>query len=101
MKSLNLIPQFTRTEKFFKRYATAFSVLVLYISLFGGMVIENRPSILDKLSKNQYFKLFTLIAIAFTATRDIEISVISALVFIVLIHLLRTDEERASATGVI
>lgn len=101
MRSLNLIPQFTRTEKFFKRYATAFSVLVLYMSLFGGIVIENKPSVLDRLSKNQYFKLLTLVGIAFTATRDIEISVIAALVFIVMIHVLRTDEERANATGVI
>ena len=91
---LQIVPGFTRLEKFFKRYGIAFTLLVMYQGLFGGLSLSNKPAILESLSSQLWFKLFTLFCIAFTATRDIETSLISVALFIALIHLLRSPKER-------
>ena len=97
MKGLNIVPFFTKTELFFTKYSTAFTLLVMYQGLFGGIAISNKPKILEELAKNKIFKIFTLLCIAFTATRDVEISIIATILFLVLLHLMRTDEERKKA----
>ena len=91
---LQIIPGFTKIETYFKKYGILFTILVMYQGLFGGLSLSNRPGILDKLSTNIWFKFFTLFCIAFSATRDIETSLISLLLFIALLHILRSPEER-------
>ena len=91
---LQIVPGFTRIEKFFKTYGIFFTLIVMYQGLFGGLSISKKPKILTQLSQNLAFKLFTLFCVAFSATQDIETSLISVCLFIVLMHLLRSPEER-------
>ena len=91
---LQIVPGFTRLEKFFKQYGIAFTLLVMYQGLFGGLSLSAKPALLESLSGQLWFKIFTLFCIAFTATKDIETSLISVVLFIGIIHLLRTPKER-------
>ena len=95
---LQIVPGFTKLEKFFKKYGIAFTLLVMYQGLFGGLSLSNKPKILSTLSSELWFKLFTMFCIAFSATQDIETSLISIALFIVLLHLLRNPEERANVS---
>lgn len=90
----NFIPYGVRIEKTFMRYGIVFSLLVMYQGLFGGMAISQTPSVLEKLRENQIFKIITLTAIGFTATKDIETSLVASVLFIIILYLLRTPEER-------
>ena len=91
---MKLLPAFTNMEKVVKKYAIVFTVIVMYQGLFGGMSLSTKPKAIEMLKNNIFFKYFTLFCIAFTATKDIEISLISLCVFVILINVLRTDEER-------
>ena len=91
---MRFIPGSNKVEKFFARYGIAFTLVVMYQGLFGGMSLKNPPKKIKKLSDNFIFKLITLFAIAFSATRDVEISLLSVIMFLGIIHLLRTPEER-------
>jgi|ETNvirnome_6_100_1030635.scaffolds.fasta_scaffold00364_8 hypothetical protein len=91
---MNIVPGFSSIEKFIKRYTIVFSLIVIYQGLFGGMSLKDQPSRLKKISKNVAFKIFTMSCIAFTATQDIEISLISVVLFITLLYLVRTPAER-------
>ena len=91
---LEIIPGFTKIENFFKKYGIAFTLLVMYQGLFGGLSLSNKPSILEKLSSEIWFKLLTMFCIAFSATRDIETSLISIVLFIIILHILRSPKER-------
>jgi hypothetical protein len=91
---MNVVPGFSSAEKFIKRYTVVFSLIVMYQGLFGGMSLKDQPSRLKKMSNNVAFKIFTLSCIAFTATQDIEISLISVVLFITLLYLVKTPAER-------
>ena len=91
---LQIIPGFTKVEGIFKKYGVAFTLLVMYQGLFGGLSLSNKPKVLTKLSYNLWFKLFTMFCIAFSATKDIETSLISICLFIALLHILRSPKER-------
>ena len=91
---MNIVPVFSSVEKFIKRYTVVFSLIVMYQGLFGGMSLKYQPSRLKKMSKNVAFKILTMTCIAFTATQDIEISLMSVLLFITLLYLIKTPAER-------
>ena len=91
---VNYVKPFTYTEKALKKYSIIFTLIVMYQGLFGGMSLKNKPQRLEKLGANIYFKYFTLFCIAFTATQDIEISLLSIVVFVMLFNAVRTTEER-------
>ena len=91
---VNYIKPFTYAENALKKYSVIFTLIVMYQGLFGGMSLKNKPIRLEKLKINIYFKYFTLFCIAFTATKDIEISLLSIVVFIILFNFIRTKEER-------
>jgi uncharacterized membrane protein YhaH (DUF805 family) len=71
-----------------------FSMIVLLSALFGSLGIVETPERLRNLSKQWWFRLFTLLTIAYTATRQIEVSVISIVMLLLFLYLLRTPEER-------
>lgn len=91
---VSAIPLFTNTEKIIKRYSILFTLIVMYQGLFGGMSLSHKPKVLEDMKTNIVFKYATLLCIAFSATKDIEISMLSLLVFILVLNLLRTPEER-------
>lgn len=92
------LPFTNNIESFIKKYGVIFTIVVMYQGLFGGLAISNEPSVLKKLNKNILFKLFTLFAVGFTATRDIETTLIGMVLFIIILHLLRTPEEKNKIT---
>lgn len=91
---VNVVPLFTNTEKLIKKYSILFTLIVMYQGLFGGMSMSHKPKVLDNLKDNLYFKYITLFCIAFSATKDIEISLLSVLAFVAVINIVRTPEER-------
>ena len=99
-----LVPNFlghygSSVESISKRYGLVFSLIVLYQGLFGGISLSQKPAQLVSLSQNPYFKFLTMTAIAFTATKDLETAIIASLMFLLLLHLLRTPEERKQNNG--
>ena len=94
MKNINFVPGFSSVEKTVKKYGILFSLIVMYQGLFGGMSLKDQPERLESLRENVAFKIFTLTCIAFTATQDIEISLLSVMLFITLLYLVKTPEER-------
>ena len=91
---VNAIPLFTNTEKMIKRYSILFTLIVMYQGLFGGMSMSHKPKVLEDMKSNTVFKYITLLCIAFSATKDIEISLLSVIAFVLVLNLLRTPEER-------
>jgi hypothetical protein len=98
---LDLIPGAKKVETFITTYSIVFSLLVMYQALFGGFALKNPPKRLVKLMEHDITKILTLTAIAFTATKDIEISLISVMCFLLIIYFSRTPEERKKAKGII
>lgn len=84
----------SHVESFFKANRVLFTLLVFYQGLFSGNAIHI-PDRLKKNFDNRYFRFLSLLAISFTATRDIEIAIISTLIFLTIIYLIKTPEERA------
>ena len=81
-----------------KKLATplAFSMIVLFQGLAAGNAIK-LPSMLtdkDEILESPIARFLYITAIAFTATQKIEWAVMSSAAFLVLMHLLRDDDER-------
>lgn len=91
---MNIVTGFTSAEKVIKKYGVLFSLIVMYQGLFGSMSLKDQPKRLKTLQNNVIFKLVTLLCIAFTATQDIEISIVSVFLFIMLLYIIKTPEER-------
>lgn len=91
---MRFIPGSNKVENFFKKYVVAFTLVAMYQGIFGGMTMKNPPEKLKNLSEKTWFKLITLFSIAFSITRDIEVSIVSVPLFLAIIWTLRTPEER-------
>lgn len=99
-KILNQVPKINRA---FGSYSNAIeksiklpiilTLIVLYQGLFSGNAI-NVPNNLKTMFNYQAFRFVSLVAIALTATGDIEYSLISVLLFLTVIYLLKTPKER-------
>ena len=73
---------------------TIFTLIVLFQGCFGGMGILETPEILTKLSENPFVRFFFLTAIAYTATADLEVALVVTIIFFIILHLLRSKDER-------
>lgn len=71
-----------------------FTLIVLFQGNFGGMGVSQTPAILERLAANWITRAIFCIAIAYTATSDLETAIFSTLLFYVILHFLRTKEER-------
>ena len=96
---MKFLPFSDNIESFMKRYGVIFTLVVIYQGLFGGMSLSSPPERLEKLSDNVYFKLATMFAIAFTATKDVEIALVSIALFVVAMNLLKTPEEKKASSN--
>lgn len=94
---MNFIPFSTNIENFVNKFTLIFTIMVVYSGVFGHIGIPNPPKKLQKLSESVYFKLFTLFIIAFTATKDVEIALLSTVSFVVVMNLLKTPEEKRAS----
>jgi len=95
MKMLSgfLGPLSNQTEKTIMSQPILFTLIILYQGLFSGNAIRI-PENLRILFNNKIFKFISLMAIAFSATRDIEYALISTTLFLTVIYLIKTPEER-------
>ena len=91
---MKFIPGSNAVEGFFNKYAVAFTLVVMYQGIFAGASTVEVPERLRLISNNAFFRVFTLFAIAFTATKDVEVSVLSVVLFIAMINIIKTPEER-------
>ena len=92
---MNVVPAFSKFESAIKRYGIVFSILVLFLGLMGGAFTKVKsPKRLIALSDNLYFRMTALVMLAFTATKDVETSIISVICFLIIMYLLKTPEER-------
>ncbi len=90
----NLFGPVTKTtELFIKAQPLVFSLIIMYQGLFAPNAIAI-PERLDKLFGNKVFRLVSLMAIAFGATGDIEYALASTVIFLSVMYLLKTPEER-------
>ena len=80
-------------EMFIKTQPLVLSLIILYQGLFGANAIEI-PERLKILFGNKAFRLGSLMAIAFSATGDIEYALISTIIFLTIMYALKTPKER-------
>ena len=71
-----------------------FTMIVLFQGCFGGMGVIETPELLTKMSENPFIRFFFLAAIAYTATADIETALVVTVLFFIILHLLRSKDER-------
>ena len=70
-----------------------FSILYIYGGVFSG--IRKVPVNLVYLFKNYPFlRYLGLISLAYSATKELEYALLSSLLFLIIIHLIRTPQER-------
>ena len=95
MKNLStfLGPWSNQTEKTIKAQPILFTLIILYQGLFSGNAIKI-PQNLRNLFNNKVFRFISLMAIAFSATQDIEYALISTVLFLTVMYLIKTPEER-------
>ena len=101
MQKYDIIPGTKSIEAILSKSSILFSLLVVYQALFGGVAFSEPPKKLVKFLDNPISKLMTLIAVAFTATMDIESAMLAVFIFIGIVYALRTPEERKNAKGLI
>lgn len=70
-----------------------FTIIILYQGLISGGAFET-PSLIKEHMKNSYFRMVSLLLIAISATKDIETAVIGLCIFLLILNVLRTEEEK-------
>jgi hypothetical protein len=94
---MKFLPFSDNIEGFVNKFGLIFTLMVVYSGIFGHMSVANPPAKLTRLSNNMYFKMITLFIVAFTATRDVEIALVSIVLFVIAMNLLKTPEERRAS----
>ena len=80
-------------ETFIKNQPVIFTLIVVYQGLFSGNAIDI-PKNLKVLFDNKMFRFMSLLLIAFTATSDVEYALLSTFIFLGIMYLFKTPEER-------
>ena len=70
------------------------SLITIFQGCFGGMGIAQVPQRLKNTLNHPLSRFIFVAAIAYTATKDLEISIVTTLIFFTLMYLLRTKEEQ-------
>jgi len=92
-------PVSNKTEQFIQAQPILFTLIILYQGLFSGNAIQI-PQNLKAMFDNKSFRFFSIMAIAFSATQDIEYALIATVLFIGVMYAIKTPEEREE-TGLI
>ena len=83
----------------FMGFPVIFTLIVVFQGCFGGLGMVQTPQRLENLISNPIARFIFLIAIAYTATSDVETAAFSTVLFLVFMHLLRTEEEKKKLNG--
>jgi hypothetical protein len=86
-------------ESVIKAQPVLFTLMILYQGLFSGNAIKI-PKNLKTLFNSKTFRFLSLMLIAFSATQDIEIALVSTVLFVGMMYAIKTPEERKE-TGLI
>ena len=92
-------PVSRKTEQVIQAQPILFTLIILYQGLFSGNAIQI-PQNLKVMFDNKSFRFFSIMAIAFSATQDIEYALIATVIFISVMYAIKTPEEREE-TGLI
>ncbi len=92
----NVIPP--QVDKFMG-FPVIFTLIVIFQGCFGGLGMIQTPARLEKLISSPIARFIFLFAIAYTASSDVETAVFSTVIFLILMHLLRSEEERKKLNG--
>ena len=85
---------FQGVEKYL-RLPILFSIIYVYGGLFASQAVSFIPKRLQEaFINNPLFRLLGVLALAYTATGEIEYAFTSSIVILGILHLLRTPEER-------
>lgn len=74
--------------------ALFYGIIIIFHSIFGTYGVTDKPILLEKLMAMTWFKFFTLILVTYAAVRDIEDTIFLSVLFLSLVQLMRTKEER-------
>ena len=96
MEYLNKAKQITSLDNVdkFLSLPVMFTLIVITQGCFGGNGVVQTPQAITNLFSSQYARFVFVFLIAYTATSDIETAAVSTAVFFVILHLLRTEEEK-------
>ena len=96
MEYLNKVKQITSLDGLdnFLSLPIMFTLIVITQGCFGGNGVVQTPAAVTNLFKSQYARFLFIFLIAYTATSDIETATVSTAVFFIVLHLLRTEEEK-------
>ena len=90
---MNIIPFADRIETFVKSYPMIFTLLVLYQGTMGGQGFKV-PKTIENVANNPIFNFVSLFTIAFTASQDIEIAILSTILFLSIFYVLEFYEGK-------
>ena len=83
----------------FMGFPVIFTLIVLFQGCFGGLGIVQTPKRLEGLISHPIARFIFLFAIAYTATSDVETAAFATVLFLVGMHLLRSEEEKKKLNG--
>lgn len=84
--------RFQGIEKFINNNLYIVAILTLYQGTMGANNFKT-PEILKPLFQNEIWRFLSLCSISYTATKDIEQSVVSTLIFLFIIKVLNSFDE--------
>ena len=96
MEYLGIVKQMTPLDGVdkFLSLPIIFTLIVITQGCFGGNGVGQTPKAISKIFKSQYARFLFIFLIAYTATSDIETAAFSTMIFFIVLHLLRTEEEK-------
>lgn len=78
-----------------------YGVIVLLQTMFGAPGITEKPKIFNRIQESVVAKFIALYVIAFAVVRDFEDAVFIMIMFLALIQLLRSKEEREAHPNIL
>jgi len=90
-----LLPDWFNESEKILRLPIIFTLIYIYGGLFANQAVSYVPNRLTRLFETKpYFRLIGLLALGYTATGEVEYSIISTTIILLVMHFLRTPEER-------
>ena len=83
----------------FATYPLLFALLFLFQMCFGRFGVIQTPEKIKRLFSQPLFRIVLLYGIAFTATANLETAGMATFVFVIVMHLFRTQEEKNEMGG--
>ena len=93
-KSKKDLGTFLNKYEIFLNKPLVLTVLVLLTMFIGNHIKPKTPNYLKRIFSNSFSKYMGLVLITFTLTHDIELAFTTTVTFLLLLQMLRTEEEK-------